>query len=393
MNLHINKRKRDIMKGKKLLVTLAAAAVLFAGCGLKSGNTIIKVNDRKITKAEFDKKLDQAIGGSMFARMGVDMKNGQNDFLLNILKQRVVNELIIKSLLDAEIEKRGIKVSNDDVEAGVKEVIEKLGSKEQLDTILKQHGVSPAQFKRDIAEQVKLNKIASQLGDSSVSDAEAKSFYDKNIEKFKHPDQVRASHILIIANPKEIEAIIKSQNEGKTISEEEMKAKIEQRMVEKKAEIDKIHAELKGDLSKFAKIAKEKSEDPGSAIKGGDLGFFPKGRMVPEFEKVAFSIKPNTLSDVVKSQYGYHIILVTDRKAAGQDPYEKVQNDIKAYLKKQKEVDKIDDLVESLKKNATIEFVDPTYDPEYLADLVQKQLDPEGEAAKAGEKIPDIQKK
>ena len=212
------------MKGKKLLVTLAAAAVLFAGCGLKSGNTIIKVNDRKITKAEFDKKLDQAIGGSMFARMGVDMKNGQNDFLLNILKQRVVNELIIKSLLDAEIEKRGIKVSNADVEAGVKEIIEKLGSKEQLDTILKQHGVSPAQFKRDIAEQVKLNKIASQLGDSSVSDAEAKSFYDKNIEKFKHPDQVRASHILIIANPKEIEAIIKSQNEGKTISEEEMKA-------------------------------------------------------------------------------------------------------------------------------------------------------------------------
>ena len=74
-----------------------------------------------------------------------------------------------------------------------------------------------------------------------------------------------------------------------------------------------------------AKIAKEKSEDPGSAIKGGDLGFFPKGRMVPEFEKVAFSIKPNTLSEVVKSQYGYHIILVTDRKAAGQDPYEKVQ--------------------------------------------------------------------
>ena len=146
MNLHINKRKRDIMKGKKLLVTLAASALLFAGCGLKGNNVVIKVNDKKITQSEFDKQMDTAFKGSMFAQMGIDYKDEKNAFLANILKQRVVNELIVKALIDSEIEKRGIKVSNGDVEEGIKEVIEKVGSKEQLDTILKQNGISPSQF-------------------------------------------------------------------------------------------------------------------------------------------------------------------------------------------------------------------------------------------------------
>ena len=80
------------MKGKKLLVTLAVSAVLFTGCGLKGGNAIIKINDSKITQGQFDEKMDQAIGNSMFSRMGVDLKNGKNTFLINLIKERVVNE-------------------------------------------------------------------------------------------------------------------------------------------------------------------------------------------------------------------------------------------------------------------------------------------------------------
>lgn len=385
MNLHINKRKRDIMKGKKLLVTLAASALLFAGCGLKGNNVVIKVNDKKITQSEFDKQMDIAFKGSMFAQMGIDYKDEKNAFLANILKQRVVNELIVKALIDSEIEKRGIKVSNGDVEEGIKEVIEKVGSKEQLDTILKQNGISPSQFKKDIAEQVRIEKMAEQLGDSNVTDADAKNFYDKNIEKFKYPDQVRASHILIVANQKELEALVNAENKGKELTDAERKALMDKKLDEKRRTIEEIHKELSKDLTKFAKIAKEKSEDPGSAVKGGDLGFFPKGRMVKDFEDVAFSLKPNTLSGIVRSQYGYHIILVTDRKAAGQEPYEKVKDSIKAYLKKDKQIKYVDDLVESLKKNATIEFVDSSLNPENIQDAVKKQLEADEQAAAAPE--------
>ena len=381
------------MKGKKLLVTLAVSAILFSGCGLKGGNAIIKINDSKITQAQFDSKMDQAIGNSMFARMGVDLNNGKNTFLLNLIKERVVNELIVKTLLDEEIKKRGIKISNKDTEDAIKDIIDKVGSKEQLDNILKQNGITSAQFKKEIAEQVKIKKLAEQLGDSSVSDADAKKYYDQHIERFKYPEQIKASHILIAANRKDLEELVKAENEG--ISESDLKAKVDAKIKEKKEKADKILSELKKDPSQFAKIAKEKSEDPGSAINGGDLGFFPKGKMVPEFEKAAFAIKPNTLSEVIQTQYGYHIIYVTDRKAAGQEPFDKVQNDIKEYLQNQKQVEMVDNLVESLKKNAKIEFVDPSYNPENIQAEVQKQLDPKNQPKQPAEedKVPDIQKK
>ena len=391
MNLH-TKRKREIMKGKKLLVTLAVSAILFTGCGLKGGNTIIKINDSKITQGQFDKKLNQTIGTSMFSQMGVDLKNNKNTFLLNLIKERVVNELIVKTLLDEEIKKRGIKITNKDTEDAIKDIIDKVGSKEQLNNILKQNGMTSSQFRNDIAEQVRIKKLAEQLGNSDVSDADAKKYYDKHIQRFKYPEQVRASHILVAANRKDLEELVKAENEGKELSQADLNAKVDAKIKEKKDKAEKILSEVKKDPSKFAKIAKENSEDPGSAINGGDLGFFPRGRMVAEFEKAAFNLKPNTLSDVIQTQFGYHIIYVTDRKAAGQEPYDKVQKDIKEFLKNQKQVKMIDELVESLKKNAKIEFVDPSYDPQNIQAEVQKQLDPKNQAPQE-EKIPDIQKK
>lgn len=380
------------MKGKKLLVTLAVSAILFTGCGLKGGNTIIKINDSKITQGQFDKKLNQTIGTSMFSQMGVDLKNNKNTFLLNLIKERVVNELIVKTLLDEEIKKRGIKITNKDTEDAIKDIIDKVGSKEQLNNILKQNGMTSSQFRNDIAEQVRIKKLAEQLGNSDVSDADAKKYYDKHIQRFKYPEQVRASHILVAANRKDLEELVKAENEGKELSQADLNAKVDAKIKEKKDKAEKILSEVKKDPSKFAKIAKENSEDPGSAINGGDLGFFPRGRMVAEFEKAAFNLKPNTLSDVIQTQFGYHIIYVTDRKAAGQEPYDKVQKDIKEFLKNQKQVEMIDELVESLKKNAKIEFVDPSYDPQNIQAEVQKQLDPKNQAPQE-EKIPDIQKK
>ena len=385
MNLHI-KRKRDIMKGKKLLVTLAASAILFTGCGLKSGNAIIKVNDRKITQGQFDEKMDKAMHNSMFAQMGVDLNNGKNDFIINLMKVRIINELIVKSLLDGEIEKRGIKVTAKDTEAAIKDIIQKVGSKEQLDTILKQNGISSSDFKKDVAEQVKIKKLAESLGEVKVSDADAKKFYNENISRFKHPEQVKASHILVAANKADLAEIIKAENEGKELSEAELNAKVEERIKEKRAKAEAILAEVKKDPSKFAKIAKE-------------LGFFPKGKMVPEFEKAAFALKPNSISDIVTTPYGYHIIFVTDRKEAGQEPFEKVQNDIKDYITNQKQVEMVDDLVESLKKNATIEYVDEAYNPDKVQGEIQKMFNaPQGQnqgnqPEKADKKVKDIQKK
>ena len=371
------------MRGKKLLVTLAVSAVLFAGCGLKSGEAIIKVNDTKITQGQFDEMFDKQSNTGMIKALGVDLKSDKNSFMYLLMKERIVNELIIKTLLEQEIEKRGIKVTNEDVDNAIKEIVDKLGSKEQLDNILKQNGISANQFKSDLKEEVKMKKLASELGSSSVSDAEAKNFYNKNIDKFKHPERVRASHILISINPEEITEIIKSDSKNKSLDDASIKAKVDEEIKVKEAKANQLLAEVKKDPTQFARIAKENSEDPTTAVKGGDLGFFAAKEMVPEFSKAAFSTKPSMVHDkVVRSQYGYHIIMVTDRATAGTDPYEKVQNDIKGYLQNQKQLELIDNLTESLKKQAKIEYVNPEFDPANVQKSVQESIKNSAEAAK-----------
>ena len=324
------------MQGKKLLVTMAVSAMLFAGCGLKSGETIIKVNNQNITLGQFNAEFDKQAGNGIAKALGIDVKSDKNSFIYTLIKDRVVNELVVKTLLNEEIEKRGIKVSNEEVEAAVKEIIDKLGSKEQLDALLKQNGISNSQFKKDLKEEVKMRKLAKDLGSTKVSDAEAKKFYNENIDKFKHPDKVRAAHILISVDSKEIEEVIKSDPNNKNLDEKAIKAKVNEEIKAKEAKANQILAEAKKDPTQFAKLAKENSEDTATANKGGDLGFFAAKEMVPEFAKAAFSMKPNTISDKpVKTQFGYHIIMVTDRSAAGQDPFEKVQGNIKTYLENQ----------------------------------------------------------
>ena len=382
------------MRGKKLLAVLAVSAVMFAGCGLKSHEAIIKVNDKAITQAQFDQMMDKQAGSGMLAAMGVDVKKDKNSFIYLLLKDRIINELIVKSLLDEEIQKRGIKVTNKDVDEAIKTIIDKVGSKEQLDAILKENGISNSQFKDDLKEEVKMKKLAQQLGNSSVSDAEAKKFYNDNINKFKYPDKVRASHILISVNPAEITEIVKSDAKNKNLDEAGIKAKVNEEIKAREAKVNKLLAEAKKDPTQFAKLAKENSDDTASAVKGGDLGFFTAKEMVPEFSKAAFAMKPNTVSDKpVQTQFGYHIIMVTDRAAAGQTPYEKVKNDIKGYLENQKQIEMIDNLTESLKKNAKIEYVNQEFDPSYVKKEVKKTIDNSAELAKQAKQEAEAKNK
>lgn len=382
------------MRGKKLLTTLAVSAVLFAGCGLKSGEAIIKVNDKNITQGQFDAEFDKQAGNGIAKALGIDVKDDKNSFLYMLIKDRVVNELIVKALLNQEMQKRGIEVTNKDVDDAVKEIIDKVGSKEQLDALLKQNGISNSQFKKDLKEEVKMKKLAKELGSSNVSDAEAKKFYNDNISKFKHPDKVRASHILISVNPQEIEEVVKSDPNNKNIDETAVKAKVAAEVQAKEAKANQILAEAKKNPTQFAKLAKENSEDTATANKGGDLGFFAAKEMVPEFSKAAFSMKPNTISDKpVKTQFGYHIIMVTDRSAAGQDPFEKVKPSIKAYLENQKQIELIDKLTESLKKSAKIEYINTSYDPANIQKGVQESIKNSGEAAKKAKEAAEAKKK
>lgn len=361
------------MKTKKLFATIAISAMLLTGCTFGAKDAIIKVNGQNITQTQFNEAFDKETNNSMFAQMGIDVKKDKNGFIYLMLKDKVVNELIVKSLIDQEMVKRNIKVTKDDTEKELKNIIDKIGSKEKFNEILRQNKISSTQFKKDLYEEVKMKKLVNAISNVKVSDADAKKFYKENISKFRYSDKVRASHILISANPEEIREKIASDPANKGLSKSEIQAKVDKELALKLEKAKKILAEVKKNPSSFASVAQSSSDDTTSAKQGGDLGFFGKQEMVEPFAKAAFTQKPNTISDIVQTPYGYHIILVTDRMKAGQEPFEKVKGEIVTYLENQGQVKVLENLIESLKKQAKIEYLNPEYNPASIQEALKKQ--------------------
>lgn len=362
---------------KRALLTLMASAVLFSGCGFK-GNTVIKVNNQNITKAQYEEAFKNAAKNSQLAQMGIDIPEDDNNLMYLMIKDRVVNELIVKELLRQELEKRNITVSKNDIAKERQKMIDRVGSKDKFNDILKQNGIKNSQFESDLEQEIKMKKLVNDIHPVKVSDSQAKDFYNKNINQFKYPDKVRASHILISANPVEIKEQLRKKNPNMT--ENDLNMKVQQEM---RARYDKavaIQKQLKNNPDEFESVARNKSDDPMSAKNGGDIGFFAQKDMVKPFADTAFAQKPNTISDVVQTPYGFHIIKVTDRMAAGQQPFEKVKEQIKLYMTAQEQIKALELYLNGLKANAVIQFVDESYNPVQI-ELKMKKLAAERKAA------------
>ena len=335
---------------------------ILTGCSIKQKDSdILKINNTVITKNEFDKAYETVASGKVMGQMGIDLKKDPENIFALMMREQVVSTLIVKALLNEEMEKRKIDVSKDELEKVEKEIIR---TKDQFMQVMKINGVTYDKFKQDLKEEIKLKKFVDSIAIVSVGDSVAKKYYEENINKFKYPKRVRASHILISANPEQIKASIKEAN--KDISDSELDKKTKDKMTELKKKAESIQEEVKKSPSLFAKIAKEKSDDVVSASRGGDLGFFAKEEMVEDFANKAFSMSPNTISEVIQTPYGYHIIMVTDRQEAGTYSFEQSKKDIINYLESQDKVDILKNKIENLRQDAKIEYLDNNYNPEEI---------------------------
>ena len=356
------------MKFTKVFLSAMFSLVLFAGC-TPNNKAIITVNNEPIKRGEYDEIMNIIKNNPQFKDAPAAEKVETSPVML-MTKERVVQDLIVKKLLDQEYKKRNITANDSEIEAKKQEIIKQLGSQEKFDQILKENNVSQKRIKEDLSNEVKVNKLLEATSDIKVSDKEVKDFYNSNKERFNYPERVKASHILIEANPELIKkSIIDADKDGK-LSAAEIDKKVKEAMDKKMALAKDVRAQAVANPKNFAALAQKYSDDKGSAQKGGDLGFFPREAMVKEFSDVAFSIKPDTVSEIVVTRYGNHIIIVTDRAAAGLAPFEQVQGEIKAYLEQNKKIIALQKLFDGLKSNAKIEFNDPSFNPENI----QKQL-------------------
>ncbi|WP_295458973.1 peptidylprolyl isomerase [uncultured Thiodictyon sp.] len=304
----------------------ATAAPAANPAAANPAEVVTKVNGVAITRAELDRATEALLGQS-------HMQGPTDAAQKKKAEEAALSQMVSEELLYQAAKKETIPDLDKKVEEQVAAAKAQFPSPEDFEKALVANGITAQQLKdfmqRDVVISAYIEKeVSSKI---TITTEQAKKFYDENLDKFKTPESVHASHILIGVDPK-------------ATPEEKLKAK---------EKADGILKQVTGG-GDFAELAKKESSCP-SAPQGGDLGEFARGQMVKPFEDVAFSLKPGDVSGVVETQFGYHIIKSTGKKDAGVMPFDQVKDKIEQYLKEVQTKEKVMAKVEELKKAAKIE--------------------------------------
>jgi peptidyl-prolyl cis-trans isomerase C len=288
---------------------------------------VATVNGSVITRAEYDTEMNR------FERQMAMSGKAPNPAEASEMKKRVLDGLVDRELLKQESKKQGIAVDDAEVNQQIATLRQKFSTEKEFTDTLSKMNLTEADLKTQLRQDLSIRKLIEKQVASKVTitPEEAKAFYSSHPEFFKAPETVRASHILIKVEP------------GAS-AEDKAKARERITAIQQRAQ--------KGE--DFAALAKETSECPSSA-NGGDLDYFQRGQMVGPFEEVAFSLKPGTMSDIVETQFGYHLIKVADKKDASTVAYDDIKDKLDEYLKQQKVNEQLAQYIGQLKAGAKIE--------------------------------------
>ncbi len=382
----------DAVRNNKKIVQifLALIALPFAFFGVESyvrnagtGDDVARIGDVKITAQQFQQALrDQQerlraqLGAQFDARL-LDSPQARQAILDDLINQRVLLLEASKSRLvagDAAVRQAIIGIEAFQVDGKF--------SNERYEAVLKSQGMVPAGFEAQVRQDLTLQQLANGVAQSGLvartvsdrvlalqtekrevmeyrfgvdaylpkvklADDAAKKFYDENASQFQTPEQAKAEYVVLTMDAVSsqlavTDAEVKSWYDGhkeRYQQAEERRASHILVGAEKlgkdkaKARAEELLKEVRKNPAGFAELAKKNSDDPGSAAKGGDLGFFGRGMMVKPFEDAAFALKDGEISGIVESDFGFHIIRLTGIHAAKERPLAEVRGEIEAELK------------------------------------------------------------
>lgn len=341
-----------------ILLVAAIGPTVFAGEEDPSLDKVATVNEAVISKADLDReatRLRQQY--QLMRRPADDMQSADID-------KEALERLITRELLYQESQKQEVRVSDEDVTKHVETIRSKFGSEEEFQSRIAEANLSEEDLRNDFIHGKAIQDLIEQevISKIAVSEEEIRSFYDDNPQLFNQSEQVKASHILIKADP---------------TADEAAKAKAREELVKIKQKLDEG-----GD---FAELAKEFSQGP-SGPRGGDLGFFGRGRMVKPFDDTAFALEAGEISDIVETRFGYHLIKVFDKRPATPVPYETAKARIEQSLKQRKIGEEISAYVDKLREAAGVEtFLPEKPEPTEQAqqpDPTEQPEQPEGSEQK-----------
>ena len=284
------------------------------------------VNGQEISGEAVQFELDRLVRFYMSHGMTMDevKKN------LPKLEEKALDQAIGARLLLDQAAKLDMPVSAADIDAEVAKVVAQVGGAENYQKALAAQGITEEQFRKELEKGAKVNRLVEQACSSVAepTDDEVAAFYAAHKAEYVAPEQVLCQHILV-----------KGSDDAALDKIKDIRARI----VDGKAD--------------FAEEAKKHSDCP-SGQQGGSLGWFGRGMMVPEFDKVAFEMAKGEVSNIVTTQFGYHIIYKADQKGGGQQTLVDVHDQIKDLLRPEARGRAMDAYVAELREKATIEYKD-----------------------------------
>lgn len=323
---------------------LPAAAEKASSDKKSEGKKAVAAKSQKKTAAAEEKKA-AIVNGSVITQRAFDQEvtvlraqieqSGQKieDKQIDEFKKHVMNQLVSTELLYQDSKEKGIKISDEQLATYLADVMKRFPSEEEFKKGLSEMNMTEAEMKIKLRKSLAIQELVTKhvALETEVTDDEAKAFYDMRQELFQVPESVKASHILI----KVATGATQPEKDAAMTKIKELQEKVK-------------------NGEDFAELAKKNSECP-SAPNGGDLGFFSKGQMVKPFEDAAFALAPGDVSDIVETQFGYHLIKAVEKKKNDVIAFDTAKEKIKKNLSKEKTKQKIDAHIDVLMAKAKIE--------------------------------------
>jgi len=277
------------------------------------------------------------------------------------IKKRVLDQMTDDRLLAQEAKKKGIRVSQLEVDDGVKKVRGRFGAEDEFNKELQKEGMTYDAFRKHIQNQIATIKLIDQDVKAKTpvpSDSDVKNLFE-TLSAILQDKPIPGSHTATEVD--ELKSLARAMNQrfGERVRARHILVRVgpNASKEDKSTAMNRakdVQRQLKG--GDFAELAKKYSEDPGSRERGGDLGYFSRGDMVPAFDKAAFALNVGQTSDVVTTDFGHHLIRVEEKKAASKFSLEDVKDDLKEYLFQQRAAKKFEAYVKDLRSKADIKI-------------------------------------
>jgi parvulin-like peptidyl-prolyl isomerase len=291
--------------------------------------------------------------------LGIEMDKEEGRRMFEQLKEGIVSELIDRTLVAQEAERRGLQIPQERMAEAERRTIAQFGGDQKYDEYLSQNRLTRDEYREVLKTEIYGELLRQELNKGiTVSDTEIKAFYDahKTEPAFQQPERVTASHILVAARPNLIAQELQSE---KNLTGDALKTAVSEEMNRRRARAEELRRKAGAGGADFAALARESSDDPSSRARGGELGTFTRNTHTRAFDDAAFALKPGAISNVVETEFGFHIIRVTAHETARALTLAEATPEISKRLQTQREAARLTDWLKEARRTANVRINEP----------------------------------